>query len=250
MEFTVRLAGISIRIRSIYDEVYSLCRDYLTDSEPDIFVVTSQADIDNEREKNILEALTEGLVPVDYLDSYLETLAVYRKTVTQVLKSDILLMHGAVIAVGDKAWLFTAPSGTGKTTHIRLWLDNIKGSFVVNGDKPLIRTDDRITVFGTPWAGKEGMQKNVGVRLCGIVFLERGSENRIDRIGFSQALPTMIQQTYRPDEKDALEKTLEIIKKLGSSLPLYRLQCNMQPEAALTAYEALSKEPAPKDLDL
>ena len=241
-EFTIRLAEKSIAVRSIYSEVREMCRDYIIDDTdtPDLTAEVSPADIGNERMRNYREALTEGIVPVDYPDSYLETLAVYRKIAAAMLAHETFLMHGAVIAVGGRAWLFTAPSGTGKTTHIRLWLENIEGSRVVNGDKPLIRVSDEITVYGTPWAGKEGMQKNEGVRLCGIVLLERGAENHIEQILFSSALPVMIQQSYRPNNKAMLEKTLELIGKLGTRVPLYRLQCNMLPEAALTAYEALA----------
>ena len=242
MEFTVRLAGLNIGVSSMYDEVYDLCKDYLTDGEPDLRVFTASGDIALERVKNFREAATEGIPLVDYPDSYLETLAVYRKIAAQMLDHDTFLMHGAVVAVDERAWLFTAPSGTGKTTHIRLWLENIKGSYVVNGDKPLIHIGGKITVYGTPWAGKEGMQKNVGVKLCGIVFLERGKENRIERIAFPQALPTLVQQSYRPNDKVALEKTLGLIGKLGGSIPLYRLQCNMLPEAAFTAYKTLDTD--------
>ena len=112
----------------------------------------------------------------------------------------------------------------------------------MNGDKPLIRVGEEVTVYGTPWAGKEGMQKNAGVKLCGIVILERGAENSIERTTLSQVLPVLIQQSYRPNEKSELEKTLGLIGKLGSRIPLYRLKCNMLPEAALTAYNMLSKD--------
>lgn len=241
-EFTIRLAGQTIAVRSIYGMVREMCRDYMTDDTdtPDLTAKVSPADIENERVRSVREAQIEGTARADLRDSYLETLAVYRKIAAGMLSHDTFLMHGAVIAVGDRAWLFTAPSGTGKTTHIRLWLDNIPGSRVVNGDKPLIRVSDEITVYGTPWAGKEGMQKNEGVRLCGIVLLERGAENHIEQILFSSALPVMIQQSYRPNDKTMLEKTLELIGKLGTRVPLYRLQCNMLPEAALTAYKALA----------
>ena len=196
-------------------------------------------DIEFERIKNIQESETEGITPVEYSDPYLETLAVYRKIATKMLNYDTMLMHGAVVAVDDKAWLFTAPSGTGKTTHINLWLDNIPGSFVVNGDKPLIRVSEEIVAFGTPWAGKEGMQRNTGIRLCGIVFLERAQINCIDKVAFSQVLPEMIQQCFRPADKKDLERTLRLISELGKRIPLYRLKCNMEPEAARVAYEGI-----------
>ncbi len=242
MEFKIRLADVNIAVNSMHDEVFRLCRDYLTDGTADFYVSPAPADIALERVKNLHEAEVEGILPVNYPDSYLETLAVYRKIAVEMLGHDTFLLHGAVIAVNDKAWLFTAPSGTGKTTHIRLWLKHIEGSYVVNGDKPLIRIGEEVTAYGTPWAGKEGMQKNVGVKLCGIVILERGAENSIERIAFPQALPVLIQQSYRPNEKKGLEKTLELIRKLGSRIPLYRLKCNMHPDAAWTAYRALSQD--------
>ena len=239
MDFTICLAGINILVNSIYGEVYNLCRDYLTDSSPDMTITISQEDIAYEREKNALESQVEGIPVVNYSDSYLETLAVYRRIANEMLGFDTLLMHGSVVAVGDKAWLFTAPSGTGKTTHTRLWLENIPGSYIVNGDKPLIRIGEDITVYGTPWAGKEGIQRNVGVRLCGIVFLERGTVNEIEKILFAQALPDLIQQSYRPSDRDDLEKALGLIKEIGGRIPLYRLRCNMLSEAAWIAYNTL-----------
>jgi len=240
MEFTIRLAKKNIGIKSIYDDVYHLCTAYLTEDVPEIRVESTPADIEYEQEKNIKEAEIEGIAPVQYTDSYLETLAVYRKIVTRLLVYDIFLMHGAVVAVGERAWLFTAPSGTGKTTHINLWLKNIPGSYIVNGDKPLLHVGEEITVFGTPWAGKEGIHRNTAVKLCGIVLLERGSENHIEKTGFSELLPILVQQSYRPSDKAELEKTLELIRKTGTLTPLYRLHCNMLPEAALTAYKALT----------
>lgn len=242
MEFTVCLAGINVAVTSIFDEVYDFCRDYLTDAAPDMTLTVTPDDINYEKIVNIREAQIEGIPVVEYSDSYLETLAVYRKIVTKMLDFDTFLMHGAVVAVGDKAWLFTAPSGTGKTTHINLWLNNIPGSYVVNGDKPLIHVGDECTVYGTPWAGKEGMNRNVGVKLCGIVILNRGVENKIEKVPMAQVLPTLIQQSYRPKVKEELEKSLLLLSRLGKKIPMYQLYCNMNPDAALTAYNVLNGE--------
>ena len=240
MEFTVCLAGINIAVTSIFDEVYDFCRDYLTERPADITVTVTPDDLLYERKLNVCEAQIEGIQVVDYTDSYLETLAVYRKIVTKMLEFDTFLMHGAVVAVGDKAWLFTAPSGTGKTTHINLWLKNIPGSYVVNGDKPLIHIGDECTVYGTPWAGKERMNRNVGVNLCGIVVLNRGLKNHIEKVPMNQILPVLIQQSYRPKTRVELEKTLSLLNRLGRKIPMYQLYCNMNDEAALTAYNVLS----------
>lgn len=240
MEFTVSLAGVNVAVTSLFDEVYDFCRDYLTDAPAEMSVSVTPDDINYEKIVNIREAQIEGIPVVEYSDSYLETLAVYRKIVTKMLDFDTFLMHGAVVAVGDKAWLFTAPSGTGKTTHINLWLNNIPGSYVVNGDKPLIHISDECTVYGTPWSGKEGMNRNVGVKLCGIVILNRGIKNHIEKVPMTQILPVLIQQSYRPKEKPELEKTLSLLSRLGKKIPMYQLYCNMDPEAAFVAYNVLS----------
>ena len=240
MEFTICLAGINVAITSLFDEAYDFCRDYLTDAPADMSVSVTAEDIFHERIVNIRESQIEGIPAVDYPDSYLENLALYRKIVTKMLDFNTFLMHGAVVAVGDKAWLFTAPSGTGKTTHINLWLNNIPGSYVVNGDKPLIHVGEECTVYGTPWAGKEGMNRNVGVKLCGIVILNRGIENKIEKVPMTQILPVLIQQTYRPKDKVELEKTLSLLSRLGKKIPMYQLYCNMNPDAAFTSYNVLS----------
>lgn len=242
MDFTIKLADIAIRIHSLYDEVYEMCRGKLTDAPPMMEVTVTPEDIVYEDEKSRHEAAVEGHDPVDYPAPYLETLAVYRKIAVQMLAHDTFLMHGAVIAVGERAWLFTAASGTGKTTHIRLWLDHVPGSYVVNGDKPLIRVGDPPIVYGTPWAGKEGMFRDTGVPLCGIVLLERGTVNSIEPIALPQALPLLIQQTYRPADRASLARTLTLLGDLALRVPLYRLRCDMRPEAALTAYAALSAD--------
>ena len=238
--FDASVAGRgAIRVEALYDAVYRLCAGYLTDAAPAVTVRTVPEDLAREREKAAREAVLEGLPPVDWDDGYLETLAVYRKIATALLEYDCLLMHGAAVAVGTSAWLFTAPSGTGKTTHIRFWLDRVPGAFAVNGDKPLLRVGERVEVCGTPWAGKEGLNRNVTVPLRGIVLLERAEENAIAPASFSEALPRLLQQTYRPPEAAALRRTLELLRSLGGRVRLWRLGCTPEPEAADTAWAAL-----------
>lgn len=249
MIFTISLADLIIRIESIYDEVYEMCGQYmLRDAAicPDIDVCIAPADIDAERERSRQQDLMEGRMPQDYPDPYLETLAVYRRIAEKAPALDVFLLHGSAVAVGDKCWLFTAPSGVGKTTHTKLWLDNIEGSYVVNGDKPLIRRcevagdTDHFEICGTPWSGKEGWNTNVIVPLEGIIFVGRGAENNIVRAGAAEILPQLISQTYRPESVDAQKKTLELLKELCTIIPFYRLSCNMEPEAAVTAFNGVN----------
>lgn len=240
-EFQITLAGQAVGIRSLHDEVFHLCRDYLSDApELSFRVETTPEDISFEQEKSLREAALEEKPAVLYPDSYLETLAVYRKIALGMLKYDTWLMHGSGVAVDDEAFLFTAASGTGKTTHTRLWLEQIPGAYVVNGDKPLLRLRDGLCeVCGTPWSGKENMNRNVIVPLRAICFLNRGAENRIEEISFREAAPLLLQQSYRSNDSFAMQKTLALVKSLGDCVRFYRLFCNMEPEAALVSWQEM-----------
>ena len=242
MEFRIEIAGKVIGISSLYDEVYDLCKGYYTEDSEDFHVTTSESDIQFEHDKSISEAIFEGNPPYEYEKSYYETLAVYRKIAVKMLQYDTWLMHGAVVATKDMgAVIFTAPSGIGKTTHMKLWLEHIPGAFVVNGDKPLIRLSSAgYEVCGTPWAGKEGLQTNTIMPLKAVCFIERGEVNQLDQMTYSDAYPMLIQQTYRPSDKFEMSKTLSLIMDFGRTVPLYRMKCNMNPEAAYKAYEVIS----------
>ncbi len=155
-----------------------------------------------------------------------------------------LLMHGAVVAVDGQAYLFTAKSGTGKTTHTRLWMQQFGDRAVmVNGDKPLLHvTNTGVTVYGTPWDGKEHLSTNMACPLRAVCILTRNEINHIECITKKEALPMLCQQIHRPEDPAALAKMLALVDRLGSSVPLYRLGCNMKPEAAQVAYHGMNQE--------
>lgn len=240
MLFTVSLAGVKFRIKSIYNAVYVLCRDYLCDGEFDVEIETTAADVDFERKRSAAECAVEGRPVIDYPDDYLETLAVYRKIASNALSYGAFLMHGAVVAVGGEAYLFTAPSGVGKTTHTRFWLEKYPDAFILNGDKPLILIKgDKAYACGSPWAGKEGANRNVTLPLKAVCALFRGKENRIERADFGRMFPLLIGQTYRPADGEELKKTLELLRALGERTRFYALACNLDPDAARVAKEGI-----------
>lgn len=108
MQNTYRLAGHAIEIKSIYKEVHMLCAPYLVDDEAEYHISITFADIDLERQHSIRTEVLEHVSTQSYTDSYLETLAVYRKLAQLLVQEDILLMHGSVVAVDGQAYLFTA----------------------------------------------------------------------------------------------------------------------------------------------
>ena len=239
---TYRIAGRNISISSMYDRVHDLCADYLVpEALPDFFVQTTQADIEFEREKSAREDRREGMAVRSFSDAYLETLAVYRKIAERMPESDTILMHGSCVAVDDTGYLFTAKSGTGKSTHSRLWREMLgERTIIVNDDKPLIRiTDHGALAFGTPWDGKHHLNKNISVPLKAICLLAQAEQNTIRPVSAGEAYPFLLQQVYRPMDRMALHKTLELLDRLITKVSIWKLYCNKDIEAAQIAYNAM-----------
>ena len=232
MTGTYGFAGKNFAVSSLYDDVHKLCADYKTDGKPDFYVATEQKDIDYERQK------ADGKMPSD---GYLETLAVCRKIAEKTPEFGAVLCHGSALAVDGEGYLFTAPSGTGKSTHARLWRQLLGDRVtMVNDDKPFIRiTDNKAFVCGAPWDGKHRLSANVAVPLKAVCILHRSDKNVIKRITPKEAYPALLRQIYRPKDAAALAKTLDLIDRLTSSLRLFSLGCNMDTDAARTAYEAM-----------
>ncbi len=243
-EFTISLAGFRIHISALFPSTKRYCQDYLTEGTPDFCISVSQADIDFEKRKHERESQLEGRSVQSYPDQYLETLAVYRKIVEEMLQYDTFLLHGSAIAVGGEGFLFTATSGTGKSTHTRLWRETFGDRAVmVNDDKPLLRiTREGVWVCGTPWDGKHRLSTNTMVPLKGICILTRGENNVIRRLPAAKALSMMLQQSHRPPKSGDVAKLLELIDRMLEKVPVYVLKCNMDPEAALVSYRGMAEK--------
>lgn len=242
MTRTYRFAGVNIGITSVYEGVHHLCRDYVSADDPPVFVIqTTQTDIDFERERSAREDELEGVPVRPFCDEYLETLAVYRKIAERMPSFDTILFHGSCVAVDGEGYLFAAESGTGKSTHTRLWRELLgKQAVMINDDKPLIHISERgAIIYGTPWDGKHHLSMNTSVPLKAVCILERAEKNGIRRINTFEALPMLLQQTYRPADEESMQKTLTLIDRLADSVNLWKLSCNMDIEAARVAYNAM-----------
>ena len=233
--FKIKIAGLIIEIDTPSPRTCIMCYHYLSQGKTDINVKVTKEDIQNEIYKY-------GSTKKD--ETSLETLAVYRQIIEKASAFGIFLMHGAVIAIDDKAFMFTAPSGTGKTTHIKKWLKNAKGAYVVNGDKPLIKvTNKGIYACGTPWCGNEHMETNTMVPLKAIVCMERGEENHIEEKTFLQVYSFILQQTYRSPDVEIAKETLNYLLKLQESVSFWHFSCNnLKEDSFHIAYKALMGE--------
>lgn len=237
-EITVRLAGINISVLSRSDYMERYCRDYLSSGEPLFKVFASEEKIKEEMQ-NASEPTTQN---------YAEALCIYREIAEKLPLYDRIVFHGAAIEYGAKAYVFTAPSGTGKSTHIGLWKDIFGDKVkIINGDKPILSLSGGVvTVHGTPYAGKERWQTNTSAPLGGICFLSQGKDNKIGPVKPKDAFTRLYLQTYKPYGKEAMEHTMSIIRAL-CTVPCFELSCDISADAVKVSFEALTKEKFPGD---
>ncbi len=231
-----KIADRVFEIRERFDYIKNACRDYLCDaSEADCTVEVSDEDIKLQRQS------AEKLGLPAEREEYLEFLAAYRLITEYLYSSDCFLMHAAVITFDGKAYAFTAPSGTGKTTHIRLWKkcfgDRVA---IVNGDKPLVRRikedgKDKFIAYGTPWCGKERFNRNTSAVIDGICIVGRGERNEIEQIPIEAAVPELYRQMMIFADAKYLASLLDMIDGMVNNIPVYALRCNMEDEAAYVA---------------
>lgn len=243
IDFTIQLAGRLAAVHAMHESTRRLCSEYLWEGTPDFSVDIIPADLAYERDKSKHEDALEGIPLRQFSDAHLESIAVQRKISEKLYEYDTLLFHGSVIAVDGKAYLFTAKSGTGKSTHTRLWREMFGDRAVmVNDDKPFLKFDgDRVIACGSPWNGKHRLGNNIMVPLKAICVLERGEENRIRQVNAKEVLQMLFQQSSRPQNFRLMPKYMELVDRLANSVEFYRLQCNMDPEAARVSYEAMSQ---------
>ena len=191
--------------------------------------------------KSDSECAYEGVPLQNFSQNVLEITAVYRKIAEQMVQYGSMVFHGSVVAVDGQGYLFTAKSGTGKSTHTRLWRELFgERAVMVNDDKPILHVaDDRVTVYGTPYNGKHRLGSDISVQLKAICILQRAEENHIEPISKAEAYAMLLQQVYRPQDSKAMRDTLFYIDKMAELVSLYRLGCNMDISAAETAYNGM-----------
>ena len=161
----------------------------------------------------------------------------------QLLNFDGMLLHASAVMLDDWAYLFSAPSGTGKSTHTTLWrkVFGEDRALILNDDKPALRFENgRFYAYGTPWSGKTDMNINRRVPLAGICMLGRGERNEIEPFTGADAVHALLEQTIRPKNAAKTVKLLELVDKLFAQVPVWKMKCNMDPEAARVSYEAMS----------
>jgi hypothetical protein len=150
------------------------------------------------------------------------------------------MLHASAVTYNNFAYLFSADSGTGKSTHTHLWLKKFPEAEILNDDKPAIRLiDGKFYAYGTPWSGKFDESKNEKVEIAGITFLSRGENNVISEVTGDSVTIDFMNQTVRPVKREYMIKFMEIVDGILSNVPLYRFECNISMEAVETSYNAM-----------
>lgn len=239
--FTMEIAGLVVCVQPLFQSTKEYCRPYLTDKEPEFFVNVTPEDLAFEQRMLEQEAIEEGLKIRKFTDPFLERTAIQRKVADHLLERNTLMLHGSTVAVDGKAYLFTAPCGTGKSTHTRLWRELFgQRAVMVNDDKPFLRlTSHGVLAYGSPWSGKHGLATNICVPLQGICLLHRGAENRIHRIEAKDIVAELFHQAHMPVDAVLAEKTRALVERLTQIVPLWEMDCNKEIDAAQVAYDAM-----------
>lgn len=227
-----RIADLNIKIENNHKYTSALCKNYLVEDKQYQMIVVPDAN-DLENDSKLLPGRNEG---------YIESLSICRSISNQLLDFDGFILHASVLEKDGFAYAFSAKSGTGKTTHSRLWTKRYADARIINGDKPLIRFfDDKPYIYGTPWCGKENFNINTKAPLKALCFIERADTNSIDAISKKDAVSRIFNQLLIPENPERLNKLLDLVERLIESVPTYLLKCNMELSAAEIAYETMSK---------
>ena len=230
----IKIAEIPILIKQRYAHADMICKDYMFKCDNvEMCFEAKDEDLYNEIR------LGENDAP-----SVAETTYFCRCFAEEIPKYGGLLFHSAIFDVDGIGIALTAHSGTGKTTHMLLWQkllgDRLK---IVNGDKPIVRFFDNEPeipyAFGTPWSGKEHLGCNMRTPLKHICFIERAKNNSCEEMSKAEAADLLFNQVYMPKDPQSALNTLQLINRLISCCKLWKIKCNMDIEAAQTAYNKI-----------
>ncbi len=235
MKNVYNIANFNILIEYKYNYTFKFLEDFLVRDEvkPDFSISLG--------EKDILKEFS--LSEIKIMD-VVESSAILRKLANVLLeKYSTVLFHASSIKYDDKAYLFTAPSGTGKSTHTAL-LKKLLGDKLkyINDDKPFISLNgDVLIVHGSPWRGKHRLGGNVSAPLKAIVKVVRGKENLVKKLDPINSLNLLLEQAYSYDDVEATSKLLDIINIILTKVDFYELYCNMDDDAPKVSFENILK---------
>lgn len=231
-----RIAEMNIAVKAKYEDTYRYMEDFLTDSQDyELYIEPTDEMIRYEAE---LGEEIHGDAGSPYI---CEAVAILRVICDYIIDKGGFFLHCSCLKYKDEAIIFTAPSGTGKSTHSALWRRHFGDDVVmINDDKPLVREKDgRFYIYGTPWNGKHNIGNNTSAPIRSVVFLSQAPKNKAEPISPIDAMALLLQQTVLPSNKAELSKLLDMLGRLVETVPMYRLGCTISDEAVTTIYQEI-----------
>lgn len=235
----VDIAGVIIRIHYFYEMNKKRYEPFESFREPHYDISISRSRLTEEMEQLKVSYSQKRISEAEAEDN-----ALYRELSELLWKEGSLIFHGVLLSVEDKGFIFTAPSGVGKSYHAQLWASEFGDKVnIINGDKILLKNESGVLWgYGTPWKGKERIGNNSCVKIKAICHLNRGEINEIRRINRkSEAISWLVEQSMLKERQYYI---LSLIRWFNASLhnvELYELKCNMNSDAAIVAYTAMNK---------
>ncbi len=230
-----KIVGLAVDMGYRYERMKQQAAAYRTDEvlKPNITIYLSDAYLAGRQKENPQLTLEQC--------EYIWTGTIFYDA---LVNFDGFVLHASAVMVDGKAYLFSAPSGTGKSTHTSLWLKHFGDrARILNDDKPAIRvTESGIRVYGTPWSGKTDLNINAEAKLGGICFLERAQKNHIEEISKGEAIVRIMNQTLRPSEEKEMSQLLDTLDKVIRGTHIYKMGCTISEEAAEMAYEKMNRD--------
>ena len=218
INFRIEIANIVLEINAFNESTRKYCGDFLSDKQSEYVITMTQEDLENEKHIN-----EDGKV---YANE--EISALYRKIADLFIERNILVMHGSSFKVGNNAFIVTARSGVGKSTHVNLLKEYLGKDFeYINDDKPLLKVEDELVLFSSPWNGKERRGNNTSAPLRSVIFLNRGLTNTYKKLdNNADVYFRLLSQIYLPRDKSKREKALKLIDILLKSVSFYEINVN------------------------
>ena len=230
-----RIADLNIGVKNHSDFTKKYMKDYLTDSADFDFTVEVTKEMIEKEKEIVVEPVSEP---------YYEITAILREICKVVLENfNGFFFHCSCLCYNNEAYVFTAPSGTGKSTHSRLWREFLKDKVtMINDDKPIVRMiDDVFYIYGTPWDGKHRISNNIKAPIKAIYYLHQSEENRVEKCDPISALSKLLSQTVLPDNKAVMNHLLDMLEKMVYTTNVYDLYCNISYDAVQAVLDSLKE---------
>lgn len=230
-----KIAELNIGVENHSDFTKEYMKDYLfNECEPDFVVTVTKEMTDYEKEIAI------EVVP----EPYYELTAILRFIChTIVEKYNAFFLHCSCLEYEGEAIVFTAKSGTGKSTHSSLWRKYLGDKVtMINDDKPIVRfLDGRFYIYGTPWNGKHSLSNNIKAPIKAIYYLHQAKENKVQRCDSLSAISKLLSQTVLPDNKVVMNNLLDMLEQLLSTTPMFDLYCDISENAVEAVFNSLNE---------